>query len=74
MGHGPGCHGETVVLRDRTAREAIVAAGNALEDTLRHEPGEVLAVDARPGGLPGGDYAPALGKGEEAGIVGRRHV
>lgn len=51
-----------------------MAAGDSLEDTLGHEPGEVLAVDACPGDLPGGDHALASGEGHEAGGIGLPHV
>jgi hypothetical protein len=43
VGYGPRRHGQAVVLGDRTARQAVLAAGYPLEDTLGHEPREMLA-------------------------------
>jgi hypothetical protein len=72
--HGSRCHDEGVMLGDRTAGDTIVAPGDPLEDSLRHEAGEMLAVDSSTSGLAGGDHPPALGEGQEAGVIGRRHV
>jgi hypothetical protein len=72
--HGSRYDSEGVMLGDRTAGETIVAPGDPLEDPLRNEAGEVLAVDSSTGGLAGGDHPPTPGEGEEAGMVSHRHV
>jgi hypothetical protein len=61
LGHGP-------------VGQLVLASGDALQDAVTYQPGELLAVDASAGGLPGRDHTPAMGEIQELIAILSRHV